>query len=55
MPVTLSAFAQQEPAATETAQPEATGLTLKQAVDLALVHSESVQKAVKEIDFLDWA
>lgn len=50
MPVTLSAFAQQEPAATETAQPEATGLTLKQAVDLALVHSESVQKATKEID-----
>ena len=50
MPGTLSAFAQQEPAATGTAQPEAAGLTLKQAVDLALIHSESVQKAEKEID-----
>ena len=50
MPGSLSAFAQQEPAATGTAQPEATGLTLKQAVDLALIHSESVQKAAKEID-----
>ncbi len=50
MPGTLSAFAQQEPSAAGAAQPEATGLSLKQAVDLALVHSESVQKAVKEID-----
>ncbi|HAU31318.1 MAG TPA: hypothetical protein DCW46_03375 [Desulfotomaculum sp.] len=50
MPGTLSAFAQQEPAAAGAAQPEATGLSLKQAVDLALVHSESVQKATKEID-----
>jgi outer membrane protein TolC len=49
-PGSLSAFAQQEPAATGTAQSEVTGLTLKQAVDLALVHSESVQKAAKEID-----
>jgi len=46
----ISAFAQQEPSATGAAPPEATGLSLKQAIDLALVHSESVQKATKEID-----